>query len=281
MTERGHVPEGIDPTIPSVARMYDYYLGGKDNFPADREAAERIVQLSLQSGSDVREVARANRNFLMRAVQHVAESGVRQFLDIGTGLPTQDNVHQVALRTAPDSKVVYVDNDPIVLVHARALLADNPETVVISGDLHDPKPILDAAAAHLDFTRPVAIITAAILHFFPDDDEVARIIATLRDALVPGGYLILTHGYIEPEAGEPDKVDEARDVYRRSTSGSIAWRDRETVRGYFDGLRLLDPGVVPAQDWRNDDPYTPPGLTKGGVLGAVGRLEPGQGRDPS
>ncbi|MEV4172579.1 SAM-dependent methyltransferase [Nonomuraea sp. NPDC049709] len=267
-------PPGIDPTIPSVARMYDYYLGGKDNFHADREAAEQIVGLARESGADVREMARANRGFLIRAVRHIAESGVRQFLDIGTGLPTQDNVHQVARRAAPGSKVVYVDNDPIVLTHAQALLADNPDTFVLDGDLHRPADILKAAAAHLDFSRPVAIVVAAVFHFFQDDDEVAAIVATLRDALVPGGHLVISHSYIEPEAGEADKMAEAQGVYRRSASGSIAWRDRETVRGYFDGLELLEPGVVPVQDWRNDDPYVPPGLAKGGVLAGVARVRP-------
>ncbi|PZG10426.1 SAM-dependent methyltransferase [Nonomuraea aridisoli] len=264
-------PQGIDPTIPSVARMYDYYLGGKDNFRADREAAEAIIELARETGTDVREVALANRGFLIRAVRHIAESGVRQFLDLGTGLPTQDNVHQVVQRVSPGSKVVYVDNDPIVLVHAQALLAENRDTVVMEGDLHDPAAILKAAAAHLDLSRPVAIVVAAVLHFFPDDDEVAGVVSTLRDALAPGGHLVISHGYIEPEAGEADKMDEARGVYRRSATGSVAWRDRETVRGYFDGLDLLEPGIVPAQDWRNDDPYPVPGLAKGGVLAGVGR----------
>ncbi|GAA3583059.1 SAM-dependent methyltransferase [Nonomuraea rosea] len=265
-------PQGVDPTIPSVARMYDYYLGGTDNFHADREAAEQIVRLARENGSDVREMALANRGFLIRAVQHIAESGVRQFLDVGAGLPTQDNVHQVAGRVAPGSEVVYVDNDPIVLAHARSLLAGDPLTHVAEGDLHRPDAILEAAAAHLDLGRPVAIIAAAVLHFFHDDAEVAAIVSTLRDALVPGGHLVISHSYIEPAAGQADKMDEARGVYQRSASGSIAWRDRETIAGYFTGLELLDPGVVPVQDWRNDDPYRPSGLAKGGVLAAVGRL---------
>ncbi|WP_084958924.1 SAM-dependent methyltransferase [Thermoactinospora rubra] len=269
MTE---VPAGIDPTVPSVARMYDYYLGGKDHFPADREAAEQIIALAGELGADVREMALANRGFLIRAVEHLARSGVRQFLDIGTGLPTQDNVHQVAQRVAPGAKVVYVDNDPIVLAHARALLADNPDTVIIDGDLHDPAGILASAAEHLDFSRPVAVIVAAVFHFFPDDEEVARIVAALRKPLVSGGYLVVSHAYVEEDSTVPEKVEEARGVYRRTRSGAIAWRDRETVRGYFDGLELLEPGVVPVQDWRNDEPFTPPGLGMGGVLGGVARV---------
>ncbi|MEV4805484.1 SAM-dependent methyltransferase [Nonomuraea sp. NPDC049421] len=265
-------PPGIDPTVPSVARMYDYYLGGKDNFRADRDAAEQIVKLARDSGADVREMARANRGFLIRAVHHLAASGVRQFLDIGTGLPTQDNVHQVARRVAPDAKVVYVDNDPIVLTHAQALLAGSPGTYVLDGDVRRPADILRDAAAHLDFGRPVAIILAAVLHFLPDDDEVAAIVATLRNALVPGGHLVISHSYVEPDEGRPERMDEAQDVYRRSASGSIAWRDRDTVRGWFDGLELLEPGLVPVQHWRDDAPYPAPGLDKGGVLGAVGRL---------
>lgn len=262
----------VDPTVPSVARMYDYFLGGKDNFSADREAAEHIIRISLETGSDIREIARANRGFLIRAVKEAAKSGVRQFLDIGTGLPTQNNVHQVAHRIIPNAKVVYTDNDPIVLVHARALLADNPDTVIVDGDTRDPKAILEAAAAHLDFSQPVAVLVVAVFHFLADDEEVARIVRTLREPLVPGSYLIISHGYIEENEGIPERLAEAQGVYRRSSSGAMIWRDRDTVRGYFDGLELLEPGVVPAQDWRNDEQFIPPGLEKGGVLGGVGRV---------
>jgi SAM-dependent methyltransferase len=272
MGDDEYVPRGIDPTVPSVARIYDYFLGGKDNFASDREAAEKLMELARSAGADSRETSRANRGFLVRAVQHIAQSGVRQFLDIGTGLPTQDNVHQVAQRAAPDSKIVYVDNDPIVLVHARALLADNEGTQVLEGDLRDPGAILKAAAAHLDFTQPVAIIAAAVLHFIGDDDEATAITAILREALVPGGYLVISHAYVEPTARHEEREDEVLDVYQRSTSRGFVMRDREAVRAYFDGLELLDPGVVPAHLWRNDDPYVPPGLQTGGCLAGVGRL---------
>ncbi|HLU71661.1 MAG TPA: SAM-dependent methyltransferase [Nonomuraea sp.] len=267
------LPGQIDPTVPSVARMYDYYLGGKDNFPADREAAEQVIELGRQTGSDIREVALANRGFLIRSVRQLAESGIRQFLDIGTGLPTQDNVHQVAQRVARDSRIVYVDNDPIVLAHARALLAENQETIIIQGDLAEPDAILTAAADHLDFSQPVAVVVAAVFHFFHDDAQVAEIVKTLRRPLVPGSHLVISHAYIEPGEGEEKKADQVRGVYQRSTSGGIAWRGREELLSLFDGLDILPPGVVPAQKWRNDDDtYHWPGLAKGGVLGAVGRV---------
>ncbi|SEG15231.1 S-adenosyl methyltransferase [Nonomuraea solani] len=272
MTEPERPQGKIDPTVPTVARMYDYFLGGKDNFPADREVAERILELSSRGGADVREMARANRGFLVRAVETAARAGVRQFLDIGTGLPTQDNVHQVAHRIIPDAKVVYSDNDPIVLVHARALLADNPGTVILDGDAHDPKAILKAAAAHLDFSRPVAVLVVALFHFFADDDEVAAIVRALREPLAPGSHLIISHAYVEKDQSTVDRRIESEDIYRRTTSGALHPRDREIVRTYFDGLELLEPGLVPVQHWRNDDPFIAPGLDKGGILGGVGRV---------
>ena len=261
--------------MPNVARMYDYYLGGKDNFAADREAAEQIIKISREAGSDVREVARANRGFLIRAVRHLAEAGIRQFLDIGAGLPTQDNVHQVAQRVALGAKVVYVDNDPIVLVHARALLAGDADTVVLEGDLRDPAGIIAAAKAHLDFDRPIAVITAGVLHFFHDDAEVGRIIAALREPLVSGSHLVLSHTYIARRNRADAGVKEAEEIYRRTASGWIAWRDPETLRGYLDGLEILEPGIVPVQEWRNDE-YEPlglgPDLSSGGLLGVVARV---------
>ncbi|MBO3749410.1 SAM-dependent methyltransferase [Streptosporangiaceae bacterium NEAU-GS5] len=265
-----YVPRGIDPTVPSVARIYDYFLGGKDNFAADREAAEKLMELARLAGADSRETSRANRGFLVRAVRHIAQSGVRQFLDIGTGLPTQDNVHQVAQRTAPDSKIVYVDNDPIVLVHARALLADNEGTSIVEGDMHDPRDILKSASAYLDFSKPVAIIAAAVLHFVGDDDEALAITAALREALVPGGYLVISHAYVEPAAVHEQRTKEVLEVYERSSSRAFAMRTADEIARYFDGLELLSPGVVPAHRWRNDDPFVPPGLQTGGCLAAVG-----------
>ncbi len=273
MTGDEQFPAPIDPTVPSVARMYDYYLGGKDSFPADREAAEQVIAVGRQLGVDIREGAVANRTFLIRGVRHLAESGVRQFLDLGTGLPTQDNIHQVVQRITPDAKVVYSDNDPIVLAHARALLADNPSTIIVDGDIREPEAILEAAAGHLDFTRPVAVVMAAVLHFLRDDAEVRRIIETLRRPLVPGSHLMISHGYVEPDQDNKDQAAQVGGIYRRSTAGVLAWRDREHLLGWFEGLELLEPGVVPVQRWREeDDPYDWPSLFSGGLLGGVARV---------
>ncbi|MFC7650675.1 SAM-dependent methyltransferase [Streptosporangium lutulentum] len=173
--------------------MYDYYLGGKDNFAADRAAAQKIIDLA----PDAPEKARANRAFLGRTVRYLAAQGIRQFVDIGASLPTQENVHQVALAEHPDSRIVYVDNDPVVLTHARALLADNPNTLVVEGDVHAPQAILDHpdVQAHLDFDRPVATLLLAVLHFVQDDEEANRIVASLRERLVPGSHLVISHIY--------------------------------------------------------------------------------------
>ncbi|GAA4221845.1 SAM-dependent methyltransferase [Streptosporangium album] len=260
-------PPEVDPNTPSTARMYDYYLGGKDNFASDREAAERIIQLV----PGTREVALANRAFLGRTVRHLAEAGIRQFIDIGTGLPTQDNVHQVAGREAPGSRVVYVDNDPIVLSHARALLADNPDTIVVEGDAREPEAILgdDEVRAHVDFGRPVAVLLVAILHFIPDDEQVAGIVASLLRPLAPGSHLVISHIY----AGDHDDVTIKRgaDVYARTNAGSIAARGPEHLRRYFDGLDLVEPGIVQVQAWRPEEDVEVD-LVKPGILGVVGRV---------
>ncbi|MFC4584519.1 SAM-dependent methyltransferase [Sphaerisporangium corydalis] len=268
MSEQEQAPPGIDPTTPSVARMYDYFLGGKDNFAADREAAEKIMKVV----PDVRHTARENRAFLGRAVRFLAEMGIHQFIDIGTGLPTSQNVHQVALAESPGARVVYVDNDPIVLVHARALLADDPRTLVIEGDLRDPKAIIDnpAVQAHIDFGRPLAIIVCAILHFIDDDDEAAGIVAHLRSLLPPGGALVLSHGF-KGELSE-ETLARAKEIYAL-TKGALKVRGREEIGAYFSGLDLVEPGLVHVDSWHptwaaEEDPTAP------GVLGAVGLVPP-------
>ncbi|WP_245966820.1 SAM-dependent methyltransferase [Sphaerisporangium album] len=270
MTDRERArPWVIDPTTPSVARMYDYYLGGKDNFAADREAAEKIMKLV----PNAREIALANRAFLRRAVRAMVESGIDQFLDIGTGLPTQENVHQVAQRVNPDARVVYVDNDPIVLAHARALLADNRRTVVISADMRDPEGILrhEAVRAHLDFDRPVGVLLLAILHFVVDDAECARIVATLRRAVAPGSTLAISH--VTSGDLTEEEVRQGRDVYTATPAGGIVPRTHAQVRSNFEGFDLLPPGVVPVEDWRPEpEAVVLPRRGGIGIVGAVGVL---------
>ncbi|WP_188195800.1 SAM-dependent methyltransferase [Nonomuraea sp. SYSU D8015] len=274
MTEADRVPAGINPNVPSVARMYDYYLGGRDNFAADREAAEKMIELGRQMGNDAREIALANRGFLGRAVRMLAEAGVRQFLDIGAGLPTQDNVHQVARRHGPGSRVVYVDNDPVVLTHARALLAREPDVLAMEGDLRDPVAILDdpRVTGHLDLGEPFAVLLVAVLHFVPDDAEAAQIVALIRERLRPGGYLVLSHLYAGDATAH--ETETGRQVYRNTSSGGLASRGYADIVSYFDGLDLLGPGVVPVADWTPD--ASPDGsydLVKSGILAGVGRVK--------
>ncbi|MFD1934923.1 MULTISPECIES: SAM-dependent methyltransferase [Nonomuraea] len=262
------VPSVIDPNTPSVARMYDYYLGGKDNFPSDREAAEKIIQLV----PNITQIARDNRDFLIRVVRVLAEAGVRQFIDIGTGLPTRQNVHEVALEAAPDSRIVYVDNDPIVLVHARALLAETPQTIVVRADLRDTASILDdpEVRAHIDFTQPVAVLLFAILHFVPDHRQSAEIVKGLCAPLVSGSHLALSHSYAGDLTSEAIRT--GRSVYRAATAGSITPRTTEQISVYFDGLEQLEPGVVPIDAWRPEWPDVQPDFDRPGLLGGVARI---------
>ncbi|MGP4028729.1 SAM-dependent methyltransferase [Actinomadura sp. 3N407] len=264
-----HHPEWvIDPETPSVARMYDYYLGGKDNFAADRQAADQVVAAM----PNVLEFTRANRRLVSRAVTMMAGHGVRQFLDIGSGLPTQENVHQVAQRAAPDSRVVYVDNDPIVLVHARALLADNPMTTVVEADLREPGSILDhpEITTRIDFDRPVALLMLAILHFVPDEDRPAEIVAKLRAPLVPGSYLVISHGH----RGEVsrDVEERVRSAYGRTGAGDLVPRGADEVMTFFEGTELVGPGLVQVADWRADAEPFEPDLSRPGFLAGVGRV---------
>ncbi|MBF8187960.1 SAM-dependent methyltransferase [Nonomuraea sp. K274] len=241
---------GFDPNTPSVARLYDYYLGGKDNFPADRAAAEKILKVA----PELRAAARANRAFLGRAVRFLADAGIRQFLDIGTGLPTQGNVHEVAATAAPGSQVVYVDRDPVVLVHARALLAGQGGTTVIEGDLRKPREILknpDVTQA-IDFSRPVGVLLVAVMHFIRESDRPDEIMATLRDALVPGSYLVMSHGTSDARAAA---VHKGTEVYRSATA-PLTLRGRERITELFEGLEMVDPGLVWLPEWRPEQADT-------------------------
>ena len=236
----------FDTSVPHIARVYDYWLGGKDNFAADRELGER----TLQAYPNLVFSVRANRAFLARAVRFLAaEAGIRQFLDIGTGIPTANNTHEVAQRAAPDSRIVYVDNDPIVLSHARALLRSSRQgaTAYLDADLRDPEAILAAAAGTLDFTKPVAVMLIAVLHFIGDDAQAGAIVSQLMDACVPGSFVVISH-----VGGDIDAEQQGEMVRRlnESVAEKATMRDRAGVTRLFDGLELLDPGVVRVSAWR-------------------------------
>src|ERR1700761_9439088 len=229
----------IDTGRPHPARMYDAYLGGKDNYRADREAVRQI----LRRWPEVRLIARANRAFLQRAVRFLArEAGIRQFLDIGTGIPSAGNVHEVAGQVAPDSRVVYVDNDPIVHVHANALLTGSGTTGIVLADLRDPAAILDhpALAELIDFTKPVALLLAAILHFIRDEEDPAAIVATLRDSVPAGSYLALSHGTLDVHPASD--AEQAAAGYKSATA-PLVLRGHEQVSSFFDGFDLVEPGL--------------------------------------
>ncbi|MFA1538245.1 SAM-dependent methyltransferase [Actinomadura monticuli] len=269
MSGENHPEWVIDPEIPSVARMYDYYLGGKDNYAADRAAADQVVAAM----PNVLEFTRANRRLLSRAVTMMAGHGVRQFIDIGSGLPTQENVHEVAQRAAPDSRVVYVDNDPIVLTHARALLADNPLTTVVQADLREPEGIVGhpEVKARIDFAQPVGLLLLAILHFVPDEAGPAAIVARLRASLAPGSYLAITHGY--RGAITRDVEDQVRSAYGRTGAGDLIPRGVDEVMAFFEGTELVGPGLVQVADWRPDAEPLQSDMAPPGFLAGVGRVK--------
>ena len=246
------VPEGetdyadIDTSVAHIARVYDYWLGGKDNFAPDREAGDEAIAAYPQLVSSVR----ANRAFLARTVRYLAgEAGIRQFLDIGTGIPTANNTHEVAQGIAPESRIVYADNDPMVLAHARALLRSAPEgaTAYLDADVRDPAEILHAAAGLLDLSRPVAVMLVAILHFVGDDERPYEIVSRLVDALPPGSALTISH---VPSDMHASAMKAMGDRLNRLLAQRSTYRSREEVTRFFDGLELVPPGVVPIQEWR-------------------------------
>src|SRR6266496_767235 len=236
---------GLDTSVAHPARVYDYWLGGTDNFAADREAAERV----LATTPGLRYRVRANRAFLGRATRYLAaEAGLRQFLDIGTGIPAAGNTHEVAQRVAPDARVVYVDNDPIVLLHAQALLRSTPEgaTAYLQADLRDPGAILDRAAALLDFGQPVAVMLLGVLHLIQDGEDPWGIVARLMAAMPPGSYLTISHPAIDIHPSQAN----AQRVYNERVATPQTLRTREQVARFFDGLELVDPGLVQVHQWR-------------------------------
>jgi hypothetical protein len=262
------LPTEIDTSRPHPARTYDYFLGGKDNFAADREVADKVIE----GWPAIRIGVRENRKFLARAVRYLAgEAGIRQFLDIGTGLPTAENTHEVAQAVAPSARVVYADNDPLVLAHAQALLTSTPEgrTAYIHADLREPAAILSdpVTCDVLDFTQPVALMLMAILHMIPDEEHPAELVATLLDALPPGSYLVASH-----ITGEHNTGAAAAENRFQEASLKAQWRDADVfARLAFNGLDLVPPGVVLTSQWRNDDPGPRPTASDVSAYGGVGR----------
>jgi hypothetical protein len=247
--EPGWIPPGIDTTKANVARVYDYWLGGNHNFQADRDLARTIIALD----PNIRTTMRANRAFLGRVVRFLAgQAGIRQFLDIGSGIPTENAVHQVAQDTAPGSRVVYVDNDDVAVAHSRLLLDGNPDAVVIQGDLREPAKILADPGTQLllDFTQPVAVFLVAVLHFIPDTGQ-AGIVAAVRDALAPGSYLVICHACRDEQ---PSLATSFEAVYNSRVTAHLTMRSREEITSLCDGFTLTEPGLVWIPQWRPDSP---------------------------
>ena len=247
--EPGWVPPGIDTGKANIARVYDYWLGGSNNFRADQDAARAMIAIE----PNIRAIARANRDFLGRAVRFLTtEAGIRQFIDIGSGIPTGRNVHEVAQETAPGSRVVYADVDEVAVAHSRLLLEDNADTAVIQADLRDPDAILTAPETQLliDFSQPAGLLLVSVLHFLDDHDDPWRVVAHLRDALAPGSYLVLSHGTGE---AKPDVAAAASTVYLNKVAARGDYRSRADILRFFDGFTLLDPGLVYLTQWRPDE----------------------------
>jgi hypothetical protein len=244
--EQGRSGPPIDTSVAHIARVYNYWLGGKDNFAADRELAEKFRQVEPEVIVGVQ----VNRAFLGRAVYYLAaDEGIRQFLDIGTGIPTADNTHEVAQRAIPAARIVYVDNDPIVLAHARALLASGPDgaTAYIDADLRDTGRILEMAAETLDFSQPVALMLIGILHCVPDADDPWGVVARLAGALPAGSYMTLSHPASDVHR---EGMAKGAALMNQAMAGGVTFRPREEVLRFFDGLDLVEPGLVSTTQWR-------------------------------
>lgn len=241
------VPQDTDTSKANTARVYDYWLGGSHNFRADQDVARALIAVE----PNIRAVARANRAFMMRAVRFMAGAGIRQFLDVGSGIPTEQNVHEIAQQAAPGARVVYVDNDDVAVSHSRLLLDGNQDAAAVHADLRDPAKILDDPATRslIDFGQPVGLLLTSVLHFLPDTDKPHRLVAEFRDALAPGSYLLISHGTREAkqEVGEAFET-----VYNSRVSNSAHVRPREEITRFFDGFTLVEPGLVYTPQWRPD-----------------------------
>ncbi|HZR54240.1 MAG TPA: SAM-dependent methyltransferase [Streptosporangiaceae bacterium] len=242
------VPPGVDTGKANIARVYDYWLGGSHNFRADQDAARALIAIE----PNTRAIMRANRAFLGRAVRFLAvEAGIGQFLDIGSGIPTEQNVHQVAQTVAPGTRVVYVDNDEVAVAHSKLILDGNPDATVIQADLREPAKIVADPDTRtlIDFAKPVAVLLAAVLHFIPDSDDPAKIVGSLREAMAPGSYLVISHACRDTD---PDFAPTGESAYRSRVAGQLSMRTTEEIAALFDGFTVLDPGVVWLPLWRPD-----------------------------
>jgi SAM-dependent methyltransferase len=259
----GWIPEEIDVRTASVARMYDYYLGGGHNLEVDRVAAERAIAIM----PDIVTVARSNRAFLQRAIRAILDLGVRQFLDLGSGIPTVGHIHEIALAIDPASRVAYVDTDPVAVAHTRRLLAGVSGVSVTRADLTDPPSVLLApgVAELLDFGDPIAVVAAAVMHFVPDERDPQGILNAYRDATVPGSMLVFSHGANDPN--RPVNMDALKDHYQHNTSHALQRRTEAQIAALLDGWQLLAPGLVDANTWRPNNPTLVP--DRAGMLSAV------------
>ena len=251
-------PRSIDISVPSVSRMYDYYLGGSHNFEVDREAARRAMEFM----PGLPKIMQANRAFMRRAVRYAADQGISQFLDIGSGIPTFGNVHEVAQAARPGARVVYVDHDPVAVAHSKAVLQGNDDADIVAADLRKPQEILRSPEVErlIDLNQPVALLLVAILHFVEDEDDPYGAVAELREALAPGSLLVLTHASYEGIPLPPERAGGAVNVYQDIRSPLIM-RSREEIARFFKGYDMVEPGLVAMPRWRPDtapedeDPY--------------------------
>lgn len=269
--ESTRVPVGVDPTRASIARVYDAFLNGKDNYEIDREVF-RSVRAKAPEAQDL---ALENRAFLIRVCRFLAsQTGIDQFLDCGSGLPTAENVHQVVQRISPHSRVVYVDNDPVVYVHGRALLEENKDTTFVSADIYNPEEILEnkVIREHIDFSRPLAFLQMGTLHHFVgDQDGPAEIMRAYIDALPSGSYVAMSH-FLDPENEYSETARKMEDVFVHSPMGSGSFRTHAELAELMRGLELLDPGIVRCADWWPDGPQIKPlNQVQHCIAGAVGR----------
>ncbi|WP_432055730.1 SAM-dependent methyltransferase [Streptomyces sp. bgisy022] len=244
-------PRSIDITVPSVSRMYDFYLGGSHNFEVDREAARKAMEFM----PGLPKIMQANRAFMRRAVRFAVGEGITQFLDIGSGIPTFGNVHEVARAAEPAARVVYVDHDPVAVAHSREVLRGDERTDVVAADLLGPREILESAEVErlIDLNRPVALLLVAILHFVEDADDPYAAVAALREALAPGSMLVLTHASYEGIPLPPERAEGAVDVYR-DIRNPLIMRTREDIARFFEGYDMVEPGLVPMPRWRPETP---------------------------